>query len=89
MGKILITGATGHLGFAVVKELVGKREPSSVSVLVRDFSKASKLKELGVQLVQGDYNDYNSLLTAFRGVDKLYFVSGSDVVNRFNNMKIL
>ena len=83
MGKILITGATGHLGFAVVKELVGKREPSSVSVLVRDLSKASKLKELGVQLVPGDYNDYNSLLTAFRGVDKLYFVSGSDVVNRF------
>jgi NAD(P)H dehydrogenase (quinone) len=82
MSKILITGATGQLGSAVVNELVRKKEPSSVSVLVRDLSKAGNLKELGVQLVKGDYNNYDSLLTAFRGVDKLYFVSGSDVVKR-------
>jgi NAD(P)H dehydrogenase (quinone) len=83
MSKILITGATGQLGYAVVKQIVQIREPSSVSVLVRDLSKAGKLKDLGVQPVHGDYDDYNSLLAAFRGIDKLYFVSGSDVMNRF------
>jgi len=87
MSKILITGATGQLGSAVVNELVGKKEPSSISVMVRDLSKAGKLKELGVQLVQADYNDYDSLLTAFRGIDKLYFVSGSDVVKRLQQHK--
>ncbi len=82
MSKLLITGATGHLGTSVVDELIEKKGTKNISVLVRDLSKAGKLKEKGVQLVQGDYNDYNSLVTAFKGIDKLYFVSGSDVVNR-------
>jgi NAD(P)H dehydrogenase (quinone) len=82
MNKILITGATGNLGGSVVSELIEKTGNHNVSVLVRDLSKAGKLKDKGVKLVQGDYNDYNSLVRAFKGVDKLYFVSGSDVVNR-------
>jgi len=82
MSKILITGATGHLGFSVVDELIEKKGTKNVSVLVRDLSKASKLKEKGVQLIQGDYNDYNSLASAFMGIEKLYFVSGSDIFNR-------
>jgi NAD(P)H dehydrogenase (quinone) len=82
MEKILITGATGHLGSDVVNELIEKQGPANVSVLVRDFSKATALKEKGVELVPGDYNDYQSLLAAFKGVDKLYFVSGSDVATR-------
>jgi NAD(P)H dehydrogenase (quinone) len=81
MSKILITGSTGQLGYAVVNELVRKMEPSSVSVLVRDLSKAGNLKELGVQLVKGDYNDYNSLLAAFRGIDKLYFGTESNYLS--------
>jgi NAD(P)H dehydrogenase (quinone) len=82
MSKILITGATGKLGSAVVNELVEKQGPANVSVLVRDPSKAAALKEKGVELVQGDYNDYQSLVKAFQGVDKLYFVSSSEIANR-------
>jgi NAD(P)H dehydrogenase (quinone) len=82
MSKILITGATGNLGGAVVGELVEKKGNHNISVLVRDLSKAGKLKEKGVRLIQGDYNDYNSLVSAFKGFDKLYFVSGSDIANR-------
>ncbi|HWV74720.1 MAG TPA: SDR family oxidoreductase, partial [Pseudosphingobacterium sp.] len=33
-------------------------------------------------LITGDYNDYASLVNAFKGVDKLLFVSSSDVPNR-------
>jgi NAD(P)H dehydrogenase (quinone) len=82
MIKVLITGATGQLGSAVLNELIGKRGYENVSALVRDLSKAGKLKEKGVHLIQGDYNDYNSLVSAFKGIDKLYFVSGSDVFTR-------
>jgi NAD(P)H dehydrogenase (quinone) len=82
MNKILITGATGKLGGAVVGELIEKQGNRNISVLVRDLTKAGKLKEKGIQIVQGDYNDYNSLVRAFKGADKLYFVSGSDIVNR-------
>lgn len=82
MGKILVTGATGHLGTIVVDELIGKKGNRNISVLVRDPAKAGKLKEKGVQLLQGNYNDYNSLVNAFKGTDKLYFISGSDILNR-------
>ncbi len=82
MSKILITGATGHLGSAVVNELVEKQGPANISVLVRDLSKATALKEKGVELLQGDYSNYQSLVNAFQGVDKLYFVSSNDIMNR-------
>ena len=82
MKKILITGATGNLGTLVVDGLIRKTGSENISVLVRDLQKAVKLKEKGVQLIKGDYNDYNSLVSAFQGTDKLYFISGSDVINR-------
>lgn len=82
MIKVLITGATGQLGGAVIDELIAKKGPAGISALVRDLSKAGKLKEKGLDLIQGDYNDYNSLVSAFKSIDKLYFVSGSDVLNR-------
>lgn len=82
MSKILITGATGHLGTAVVDELLGKTGPENISVLARDISKAAGLKEKGTKVLHGDYDDYDSLVKAFMGTDKLYFISASDVFKR-------
>ncbi|PMD87112.1 NAD(P)-dependent oxidoreductase [Siphonobacter sp. BAB-5405] len=82
MSTILVTGATGHLGTAVVNELLTKVDPSSISVLVRDLPKAEALQAKGVTVLQGDYSDYNSLVNAFQGFDKLYFVSSSEIINR-------
>ncbi|SDF49790.1 NAD(P)H dehydrogenase (quinone) [Mucilaginibacter pineti] len=82
MGNILITGATGHLGKAVINELISRDQTAQLSAMVRDLSKAHELDTKGVRLVQGDYNDHDSLVAAFQGVDKLYFVSGSDVAHR-------
>lgn len=83
MSTILVTGASGHLGKAVVEELLGKVDSKNISALVRDPAKVEDLKEKGVNVIQGDYMEYNSLIAAFKGVDKLYFVSSSDVPNRF------
>jgi NAD(P)H dehydrogenase (quinone) len=83
MNKILVTGATGQLGKAAVNELLQKVNPSDIAVLVRDVAKAEDFKAKGVNVIKGDYNDYASLVAAFKGVDKLYFVSSSDVMNRF------
>lgn len=82
MGKLLITGATGHLGKAVALKLLNTTSADDISVLTRSVSKASDLKAKGINLIKGDYNDYHSLVNAFHGIEKLYFVSGSDVVNR-------
>jgi NAD(P)H dehydrogenase (quinone) len=83
MSRILVTGATGQLGKAVVHELLQRIGVTDLSVLVRDEAKAADLKVRGVNVITGDYNEVDSLVAAFKGIDKLYFVSGSEVMNRF------
>lgn len=83
MSKILVTGATGQLGKAVVHELLQRVSANEISVLVRDPAKAEELKAKGVNVVKADYNEYASLVAAFKAIDKLYFVSSSDIMNRF------
>jgi len=82
MKKILVTGATGPLGSAVVDSLLKKTSPSSIAVLARNAEKAAGLKAKGVEIRVGDYSNYASLAAAFKDIDKLYFVSGNDVVHR-------
>jgi NAD(P)H dehydrogenase (quinone) len=70
------------LGNDVTNLLIHKIDAKNVSVLVRDPAKAEKFKSKGVKILKGDYDDYNSLLQAFKGVDKLYFISASDLSKR-------
>ncbi|MBA4849355.1 SDR family oxidoreductase [Emticicia sp. BO119] len=80
---ILITGATGHFGTATINFLLKKgTSPNTIAALVRDEAKADDLKAKGITISLGDYNDYDSLIKAFKGIDKLLFVSGNDIVNR-------
>lgn len=83
MSKIIVTGASGHLGKAVVKELLKKVDANTVSILTRNIGKVEEFKEAGVNIIQADYNDYGSLVAAFKGGEKLYFVSSSELENRF------
>jgi NAD(P)H dehydrogenase (quinone) len=80
--NILVTGATGPLGGAVAASLLNKAGAANLSVLTRSEEKAVELKAKGVKILIGDYDNYASLVAAFKGVDKLYFVSGNDIVNR-------
>ncbi len=82
---ILVTGATGNLGKATVHSLLNAgTDASNIAALVRDESKATALKEKGIQVRLGDYEDAESLTNAFRGVDKLLLVSSSaDIIHRF------
>lgn len=82
MSNILVTGATGGLGQAIIENLLKTVSPSQLSVLVRDPAKAAGLQAQGVTIKQGDYNDYASLTAALAGVDKLFLVSGNDLPNR-------
>ena len=83
MSKILVTGATGQFGKAAIEFLLKKGvNPADISALVRDESRAGGLKAKGVSLVRGDYDSYDSLIAAFAGIEKLLFVSGSDIANR-------
>lgn len=50
--------------------------------MVRDEDKASSLKSFEINIVYGNYNNYNSILNAFSGIDKLLFISSGDIKNR-------
>lgn len=84
MIKILVTGATGNLGKDVIDFLLAKTSAANIIALVRDAEseKAKEIKSKGIALRAGEYNDYESLVTAFKGIDKLYFISGNDIVAR-------
>jgi len=79
---ILVTGATGHLGKAVVNGLLKKISPADIAVLVRQEAQAKHFRDLGVTVRMGDYDHFDTLVKAFDGIDKLYFVSSSDLHNR-------
>lgn len=80
---ILVTGATGNLGAATIGSLLKKGMPGkSIAAFARNKEKARGLHELGVQIRWGDYDDFDSIVTAFAGIDKLLFVSGSETGKR-------
>lgn len=82
MEKILVTGASGHLGNEIVNLLLAVVPSTNLSVLARDPAKLEDLKKKGVTIHQGDYSNSNSLVKAFSGIDKLMFVSSNDLTNR-------
>lgn len=69
---ILVTGATGNVGTKVVKQLV--QRGANVRTLVRDTSKANF--PAGVDVVQGDLLDVDSLRRAMKGVSTLFLLNG-------------
>jgi NAD(P)H dehydrogenase (quinone) len=80
---ILVTGATGNLGRSTIDSLLKKGHPATnIVALIRDEKKAADLKNLGVEVRIGDYNNYEQLLAAFSGIDKLLLISATDLASR-------
>ncbi|WP_020529329.1 SDR family oxidoreductase [Flexithrix dorotheae] len=80
---ILVTGATGEFGSKVIQFLLDKGiTPSEIAAFVRNKEKAADLEAKGIELRIGNYSEYNSLVKGFAGIDKLLFVSGSEIETR-------
>lgn len=85
---ILVTGATGHLGNAAIQSLLKKGvRAHEITALVRDENKAVNLKNQGIQIRIGNYNNYNSLKQALQGVDKLLLISSNEVADSLVQQK--
>ena len=75
--RVFITGATGNMGGAALKELLGRRDRFDIVLLARPGKKnIKKLKYLkdepGVDIIWGDLTDYDSVLN---GVTTTYCIS--------------
>jgi NAD(P)H dehydrogenase (quinone) len=79
---ILITGATGHLGTAVIKNLLKQTSANQIAAFVRDESKASALRAYGVEIRVGSYDDTASIDQAMKGIKKVLLIAGTDEENR-------
>lgn len=83
MKNVLIVGATGNLGPHIVKALV--KNGHQVSALMRsttitDKSKTQSLTDQGVQLLEGSFEDHDSLRNACRKQDVVISCAGGDQI---------
>lgn len=69
---IMVTGVTGQQGGAVARALL--KAGHTVTGMTRhpDTDKAFALKEQGISIVYGDFNDNNSLKSALQGIDVVF-----------------
>lgn len=80
---IVVTGASGQLGRLVVNGLLQKVPAAELAVVVRSPEKVADFAALGVQVRQGDYDQPETLVEAFKGADKLLLISANEIGRRF------
>ena len=68
---IVVSGASGHVGGLVARELSARGEPQRL--VVRDATRAPRLP--GAEVVVADYGDPGSLAAALREGDRVFMVS--------------
>jgi dihydroflavonol-4-reductase len=86
----LVTGATGHIGNVLVRQLLDKGE--KVRALIQRGEDLTPLKGLNVETVIGDVLDPESLKSALEGVQRVFHLAGiisimpgrDEVVRRVN-----
>src|SRR5271170_1803340 len=71
--KILITGATGATGSSSIETLLALKIPVRAFVHKRD-ARSEQFSAQGVEVVQGDLSDFETVSEALTGVTGAYFV---------------
>jgi nucleoside-diphosphate-sugar epimerase len=74
--RALVTGATGFIGYHLVRELV--QTGASVTCLIRPTSNTSSLSEFDVEYIFGDILDKESLVSPVANADVVYHLAGAE-----------
>ncbi len=74
MGRSLVTGANGFIGFQLVRELIARGD--DVHCLARRPAAAERLGRLGARIVAGDVTWPETLAPAVEKVDTVYHLAG-------------
>ena len=71
--RVCVTGGTGFLGTALVRDLLARRVP--VRVLARPSRRADLLESQGAEVVRGGLGDPDCIAHAVEGVDVVYHLA--------------
>ncbi len=87
---ILVTGATGYVGSALIKALFENFQPEDIHLkaFVRKTSDRSLLKELPIDWVEGDITDVESLQRATTDVDIIFHTAALISYQRLDRRKL-
>jgi dihydroflavonol-4-reductase len=80
---IVVTGATGHVGNVLVRELISRGQTVRSLVLPQDNLRP--LSGLDTDIVYGNITDLQSLISAFDGADLVFHLAG--IVTIMPNMQ--
>jgi len=72
---VAVTAANGHLGSAIIKQLITDTKPENIVGIARTPQKA---EFLGIEIRKGDYNNRGDFDAALKGIDALLIVSSMD-----------
>ncbi len=70
----LVTGATGHIGNVLVRELLARGE--KVRALIPPAESREPLHGLDVEVVEGDVLDLDSVFASLRGIKGIFHLAG-------------
>jgi NAD(P)H dehydrogenase (quinone) len=73
LGKILVTGAPGHVGSALLERLTATEV--EVRALVHDESKVQSLRDRGVEIVLGDFLEPETMGPVLEGVSTVFLLT--------------
>jgi dihydroflavonol-4-reductase len=73
--KVVLTGGAGFVGGAVARNL--RERGDDVVALVRDPARATRLTEIGAQVVANDLTDATTIVASLAGADALIHAAGS------------
>lgn len=74
---IIVTGASGQLGRAIVEKLIEHVPAEQIGASVRDPEKARELEARGIRVRRGDFADPATLSNAFGGATQVLIVSSN------------
>ncbi|WP_407070403.1 SDR family oxidoreductase [Neorhizobium alkalisoli] len=81
MTRLLVTGAAGQLGRAVLHHLVqtSKVAPGDIVAASRDPQKLAEFAAAGIETRAADFDDEAGLVKAFTGIDRVLIISTDEL----------
>jgi len=79
MIMIVVTGANGQLGQLVIEGLLEHLPAAEITAAVRGPAKVAAFAARGVQVRTADYDQPETLRTAFDGADRVLLISSNDL----------